>query len=515
MEDWPHQVRAVAEARKAFDAGLRRICITSPTGGGKLRIAQRIIEWGLPTVFYVNRNLLLEQTAERFSEFDFGIQAAGYLPIHGDRLQIASIQTVDKRWRAGRMDLHDAKLVLIDEWHNEKSERAKRIMDEHEKAGATVIGFTATPVGLGGVAENMIVAGCNSELRACGALVPAQTFAPDEPDHRAFKGKTKGLLQFKDEYREVMLPVIFGRVIEHYQKINPDHRPTVLFAPGVEESRWFAEQFNANGLPWSHIDGERMVINGLHMPSTPDNRKSLRDALVSGETLGVCNRFVLREGIDIPPVSHCIFACTFGSLVSYLQSGGRVLRAFEGKEYATIADHGGNFWRWDSLNADREWSLDDTDQSVQQKIADNYREKKEPEPIVCPKCTKVRTEGSVCPFCGFQHASRKRIVIQTNGTLREVHGDIHKPRVVDNSDPAEKSWVSCYWRCRNSGKTFAQAIGLYRHLNRGKYPSDEFIMMPTSKAQLGMKISEVPMNQIVQTPKTPYTSKPEQPTLFK
>ena len=510
MADWPHQSRAVQETWEAVQRGVKRICLTSPTGGGKTEIAQRIIDWGLPTVFYVNRNLLLEQTAQRLSDYDFGIQAAGHLPVHGDRLQLASIQTVDRRWRSGRQELHDAKIVLIDEWHNEKAERSQRILGEHIKRGATVIGLTATPVGLGGIADHLIVAGTNSELRACGALVPAKTFAPNEPDIRAFKGRTKGLLQFKDEYREVMLPVILGSAIEWYRRVNPERRPSVLFAPGVPESRWFSEEFTKAGFPGSHIDGQMLLLNGEEMPANAANRELLRRAIVSGETLGVSNRFVLREGINIPEISHCIFCCTFGSLVAYLQSGGRVLRSCDGKPYATIVDHGGNYYRWFSLNDDRIWSLDDTDESVRAKIAEDFRSKKAEEPSVCPKCAKGRHSGATCPHCGFTYKAKRRVVIQVDGELREMYGDIYRPRKVATTTAHEKLWEECFWRCRKTGKTFNQARGLFAKLSQGHEPPATFRNIPLDHSDWSMKIIDVPFNRLNCPPRH---EQQQQPTL--
>ena len=105
----------------------------------------------------------------------------------------------------------------------------------------------------------------------------------------------------------------------------------------------------------------------------------------------------MREGIDWPWLAHGIMACTFGGLKSYLQSGGRLLRAHPSLDQVVIQDHGGNFWRHDSLNADREWQLEDTDKSIQEKHDEKYRTKSEPEPIVCPKCAKVRKTGGDLP----------------------------------------------------------------------------------------------------------------------
>ena len=65
-----------------------------------------------------------------------------------------------------------------------------------------------------------------------------------------------------------MLKVVVGRIIDYYHRLNPEQRPSILFAPGVEESRWFTEQFNLAGIPWSHIDSKQIILNGEEMAAT-------------------------------------------------------------------------------------------------------------------------------------------------------------------------------------------------------------------------------------------------------
>ena len=503
MNDWPHQTYAVAEAETAMFLDRRRICITSPTGGGKSLIQRRIMEWGRPTVLLCNRVMLLEQLAKGLDEhgMPFDVQASGYAPTQFATAQLGMIQTIERRWRNGERALPPAEIVLLDEAHNEKGDRCCSILNEYEARGATIVGFTATPIDIGHMFSHLIQAGCVSDLFKCGALIPAHTFAPDEPDMRGLKASAKGIIQFREEVKEVMLRVIFGRVIQHYHRLNPDQRPAILFAPGVDESRWFCEQFNNAGIPWSHIDSQSIVINGEEMPATKETRELLREASISGRTKGVSNRFVLREGIDWPHLYHGIFACTFGSVTSYLQAGGRLLRNHESLDHVIIQDHGGNFWRHDSLNADRHWSLDDSDKSIREKHDEIFRTKAKPEPIVCPKCAKVRPSGVRCPQCGFAYEGRKRMVVQTNGTLREVKGDVFKPRRVNQSPDAHKKWIQCYFRCLKSGRTFNQARALYQLENRGYVPGNDFPLVPRYESDWSMHIQDVPRDRL-----TPYAS---------
>lgn len=493
MSLWPHQEYGINETRRLIDSGETRIGLTSPTGGGKSRIMFSMCEWGWPTVIYANRKMLIEQLCENMAVrgIGHGIQASGYAPSVLDNVQVASIQTVAQRWKSGEMELHPAKLVIVDEIHNEKGTRVRELLDEHERRGAAIVGVTATPIGIGHLVRKLVVAGTTSELRACGALVPAYTFAPDEPAMESFKPKTRGILQFRDEVREAMLHVIIGRVLEYFPKYNPDRKPTICFAPGVPESQWLAEEFFNAGYTAAHIDGERIWINGEYLPSTKENRETLKREAERGNVQVTCNRFVLREGVDWPFLAHCIFACSFGSLSSYLQAGGRLLRAHESLDRVTVQDHGGNFHRHDSLNCDRVWSLDKSDAQIQGERIEQFRTKAAPEPIVCPQCKAVRKTGVTCPSCNFTAKSKRRVVIQTDGQLKEVTGDIYRERRVSTSPALHKAWSGCVFRCRNSGRTFNQARALFQRENHGMCPGPDFPFMPKSEGDWYLRVGDV------------------------
>ncbi len=399
------------------------------------------------------------------------------------------------------MELPFANLVTLDEGHNETGIRAQQICDYYEDRSVPCLYFTATPIGMQEhKCTKLIVAGTKKEMRTYGALVPAHTKAPCELDYRCFRDKlAKGIFQFRDEIRGTILPVLFGKVIENYKKFNPSSKPTILFAPSVADSRWFCDQFNKSGFPWSHIDAKSIIINGEELPSNIDNRELLVDSLKSGKTLGVSNRFVLREGVDFGFLECCILACTFGSLKSYLQAGGRMLRSYPGKGHCTILDHGGNWHRHCcSLNDDHNWSLEDTEQTLREKGQELYRTKAVPEPIVCPKCSGIRRDGSVCPHCGYTYKHRRREVIQVNGEIAPIYGDIYRVRKVDNSPDAHKAWAGCYFRCLKAKKdlTFRQVLGLYRKENYGHDPDPASPYMPLRKADWFAPVKSVPRDQL-------------------
>jgi superfamily II DNA or RNA helicase len=507
-QDWPHQAKAVADTLTAIEAGQRRVVLTSPTGGGKTRVAQRLIErWladGLRTAVYTNRRMLIDQLSRVFAEAGLahGIRAAGHKVNLGHALQICSAQTENAR--KAKWDRFPAQRVIVDEAHLQTGPAVRELLAAHHADGAAVVGLTATPLSLGGMYDHLIVAGTNSQLLDCGALVPVMHYGPDEPDLRALKKLREGRDLTEKQQRQAMKPpTLLGRVLDWYRRLNPDQRPTILFAPGVRESLWFAEQFSKAGIPAAHIDGEEVWFRGSFYETNEAVRREVLEESRCGGIKVLCNRFVLREGIDAPWLSHGIFACVFGSLQSYLQSGGRLLRAHPGLQAVTIQDHGGNWHRHGSLNADREWHLDYTPEIVTGLRADRFRQRQELEPCRCPNCARILVCGH-CSGCGLEvkRHLRPRPVVMADGTLKELRGDIYKPRRVTRRPDAVEAWEKMYWRARSEkwNATFNQAATMFAQENNWGWPPRNLPLMPTDPLDWYRRVKDVPRDRLIPKP---------------
>lgn len=467
-----------------------------------------LTEWGLENlggvVLYTPRKLLTEQLIRVFTNhgLQFGVRAAGF-DDHFDlsqQLQIASPATEEARcFRTVRWQPHNAKLVLVDEIHMQKGETIRKLMDHHKAKGAKIVLVTATPIGIADLADSLVVAGRTSDLRKCGALLPCIVYAPDEIDTSKVKRTKTGEFSYEG-LKAVWSTAIFGRVLSHWQRLNPDKKPTILFAPGVAESIWFAEQFRAAGVRAAHIDGEDVWIDGEFHKSNPEIRDRVLKMSESREVAVVCNRFVMREGIDMPWLEHEILATPIGSMVSYVQTVGRLLRAHPGVSEVTLQDHGGNWWRHGSPNMDREWEQYWT---LPEHFADANREerirsKKEPEPIHCPKCDCIRISGDTCPKCGYRHTTKSRIVIQHDGALKEMSGDIFRPRRTKLEPDTQRLWTACVMRMKNAKghpRTFREAQGLFVYENH-YWPPAGLDFMPTNEADWFRRIKDVPVQSL-------------------
>ena len=516
MHRWPHQQRANREIWSAIDRDVKRLAVASPTGSGKTKMMEDVIlrarERGLTVALYTHRKLLFEQVCAYLSSIgmEHGCRAAGYEPRFELPIQVVMLQTEHARAHRGdKWFPNRCNIGLLDEIHAIMGQQTADIMETHE----VCVGFTATPIDIFHLWDELYVAATNSECRDCGALVFARTFVGGEPSHKLLKqGEYGDDFTSESLNKAFCLKPIFGKVLAHYYELNPEQQPTLLFGPDVRGSQWFAEMFTANGVRAAHIDGEDVWIDGEQHASNKETREWIIEKFKDGDIKVLCNRFVLREGINIPETRHAILATAFGSLTSYLQAGGRVLRSAPGKEYCTIQDHGGNWHRHDSLNDDRDWELDTSGRLLASLRAEKFREQnanpsshvgEEGEPVLCPKCHRPRrvtigTDWRTCPYCQHRCATKSRYVWQTNGKLEEVHGDVYKPRRRKAMPNDERDWERTYYRAKKSRNkmTFAQAEALFAKEHRWVFPRRDMRLMPKHPTDWFRPVASVDPSQL-------------------
>lgn len=509
MNRWPHQLYGVREALASIEQGVRRLCITTPTGGGKTLMMRDLIGYGqskyMRVALYSNRKLLIEQTSGYLYRLgiEHGVRAAGWSDAGaGLDVQLCMVQTEGSRvFQRGKWELHDARLVLVDEAGRMTGNTMRTILEWHRNRGASIIGFDATPLGLTGLYDRLITAGTTSDLRACGALVLAKHYGCTEPDLKLIGRMRAGVDPTERQNRKaIMVNGIFGHVFEWFERLNPDHKPSILFAPGVAESLWFARQFYARGISVAHLDGDNVWVNGVEKRSSREARQEVLDSSRDGKITVLCNRFVLREGIDAPWLAHGILCTVFGSVASYLQSGGRLLRAYPGLAHVVIQDHAGNWWRFGSLNDDRHWELGDSAELIAQR-REAAMHAGAPQPIRCPRCTAI-LRAPHCN-CGWEARGslRSRPVLMADGTLHEMPGDPYQPRRTEQRLDAAKLWARVYYRARNSRKrmNFNQAYGLFFR-EHGYWPDKNLPLMPISAMDWYRPVAEVPMDRLIPKP---------------
>lgn len=533
---WPHQAYALSETIRRIQAGVRSICISSPTGGGKATIAGDIlktfVEWGWDCALFTNRRLLTSQISKSLSDsgIHLGVRAADFESWSDPTapVQVCSFQTEDarvlrKREQAIRRarseqeahrdhQLFPAKAIVIDELHDCTGEVASAIVREYqEKWNAVVIGLSATPLGCSGICDELVIAGNNSQLRACGALVPFSCWEPASFDIwkvRRVKSGIYSQADMEEKVKAIWSQAVVGQIVGSWKEHNPDSKPSLGFAPGVAESLGLAMEFQKQGINAAHISADGIYVDGKQFKTTlQEDRENVFAMLKDGRVKICWNRFVLRTAIDLPFVECISLATPIADIKAYLQTCGRGGRASPstGKTSCTLLDHGGAIRMHGNPNEDRDTDWEkfyyrDSDAITKERIS-KLRDPdcNEPEPITCPECGKMRSKGPKCQNCGHEHTKSTRRVIQEDGKLKLTKGDVFPKRRVSVKPDTASKVERAYHRCKNARKplSFNQMRGLLKKEERIWVPMD-LPFFPKNKADFSRKIKDVPACDLIQ-----------------
>ena len=405
----PYQEELINKTRSLMKDGVKSIIIQSPTGSGKTLLTAHMLKSaaskGLSSWFIVHRRELIKQSVAAFSVEDIphGVIAAGFYPKRNELVQIASIQTLAKRFH----NLRKPKLIVWDECQHNAAKSWDKIFKMFPDAYH--IGLTATPErldgkGLGQYFSKMVHGPSVQWLIENKFLSPYRLFAPTSLNLSGLHIRMGDYIQSETQ-AAVDKPTITGCAIEHYKK-HAFGKRALIFAVSVAHSKHVVAQFNAAGIEAEHVDGET---------SYEQRDNSIRD-FKNGTLKILSNVNLFGEGFDVPAIEALIILRPTMSLALFLQMIGRSLRPMEGKEHAIIFDHASNTEKFGLPDDIRTWSLEGAIKS---------RKSTEDGPTlsvrVCPSCfAACRSPIAVCPFCGFTFPVESRQVEEKKGELTEV-----------------------------------------------------------------------------------------------
>jgi superfamily II DNA or RNA helicase len=414
----PYQVEAIERVRECVRAGVRRIVIVLPTGGGKTLVASHIIASavarGSRVVFLAHRRELVNQAYRKLIAQGLAEDQVGVLMASDPRrrpaapVQVASVDTLRNRAKP------PAELVFVDEAHRARAKSYKNIAAEYPKA--VHLGLTATPYradgeGLADAYDDLVVVASTRQLIVEGYLVEPRVFTvPDSAMPDLSGVRVKG-----GDYDEAALadvvdrqPLV-GNIVEHWLKHASGLR-TVVFAVSVAHSRHIVERFQQAGVAAEHLDGTTPLAD----------RDAILGRLEAGTTQVVANCGVLCEGWDQPSAKCAVLARPTKSTGLYLQQAGRILRPWQGAR-AIILDHGGCALEHGLPQDDREFCLEGTRKKRGKRDTVAQLSK------VCPACIAVLPPATrVCPECGYVFLEEK-LPQESDGNLVEVTAQAAPP----------------------------------------------------------------------------------------
>lgn len=479
--------------------GYSRICAHAPTGFGKslvqFMLADHFLKQGKQVAMLSPRIALVDSAVDwaESSQIPFNVRHDQYKNLANDnaRLQICSTMTeVKARNSLGRDEL-EADVIIVDECHMNiaKGTESCQMLSEANINGTTIIGFTATPMGVSHFYETLQLGPSLRELFRSKVLVPARYYDGGDPCLEKLGVDRLPDGEFnKTKMREIgFTEMIYGSVLKSYNEQNPNRRPWIVFCNGVEESRFMCDRFNESGVNAWHIDGEYVYRNDRETKSM-DKRRDLIKMMREGDPncqVLTC-RYVLREGVDIQRLYGVSFACAPGTLKAYVQMVGRAMRAHETKTFCKVIDHAGNRYRFGSPNLERDWTETWEMRAIDAERLFKDRVKRgaaEPghrcsecgmvwgklprswkcecgnelrKMLECPACQQAHyqmPEDCRCSKCGLQlRRIRKKAVIEIDGTIKHVPDDCMKVPEMKKFDGTEKLWTGRFFGAFKSKK---------------------------------------------------------------
>jgi len=499
--DRDYQVRTYRQIAQAWHEGHRRMIVCLPTGGGKGRMAARMVQMsaakGRESIFFADQRELINQIANHLNTLGTPYRTimSGIEDEYQDCAEYTAAQqsclvAKDTLWaramRKTKIELPSADVIHIDECHKSLSRTYQSILEKYPEA--TIIGWTATPCRsdnkpLGNFYTKLIKAATYEELQQIGFLLPVKVIAPSRPDLKGCK-VSRGDYAKGDLEKRMNRDEMVGSIVKEWRK-HSDGRSTILFAAGISHSVHCRNEFRGIGVTAEHIDGTM----------TASEREDILGRAKDGLVRVVCNYGVATTGVDVPVWKYMVCARPTKSFSLHRQMGGRIQRPYPGHDHCMIQDHSDNCIIFGHPDEDVEWDIDgEEDQG--KKHAERMKKPKdgdkEPrEPYTCPSCS-TQYRGPHCPACGAKRERKPEELKMTKGELQEL--ERKKANRAATLMDKQKHWDECLGWAVGTNKLVGAAAHRYKE-KFGVFPNSEIQNVPRS-SQWKMKGKDFYMQHV-------------------
>ena len=423
----PYQIEALDKIRDGMRRDIQAQVLCLPTGGGKTVIAAEILraaaERGSRAWFVADREALVFQSSRRLTEagLDHGLLMGEYTRARHERIQVASIQTIEKRGGF----FADLDLVIFDECHE-----VREFVRNYIKTSRTpTIGLSATPFtpGLGKVYDRVVTARTANQLLADKWLTPLRVFCPTPIDMTG--AQKSGGEWSKNTVASRAIPIVGDVVSEWVAKTTQVFGgpvTTLVFGSSVAHVEELVRAFGEAGYQFAAVT--------YRSDKDPKDRQAKIRAAEEGRICGLVSVDALGKGLDIPTVRCLVSARPFAnSLASWIQQLGRGMRIADGKDSCVLLDHARNWLRFaDEVEDFWERGIDRLHKGDKKRAGP--RKPREEREHVCRGCKLVLPKGAPhCPVCGLGRPRRRANVPTEAGTLHAYQAN--RGRTGSPSDP--------------------------------------------------------------------------------
>ncbi len=366
-----YQGESIDHIQEFFRLGYKRIVLAIPTGGGKTivfsEIAWKAYMKGKRVMILTHRKELLKQASK----------------FNNNGCEICMVETLYNRMKAGKVNINDYDLIIIDEAHIGSF---KKILADYKNF---VIGATATPLTKPSMSTIYQEIVCNVDIPSLieqKYLSVPRTFLKTNVDVSKLESKS-------GEYTEKSLdglynkPKVYSGMVDDYVR-EGRNRKAICFCANIEHTINVHAEFKSRGV-------NAFLIHSKQTEYERDRQVELFAESIDGVLV---NANIATTGFDQPDITLVMVGKATRSLNLWLQMCGRGGRIIDGVKYEfAIWDYGDNVVRLGFWESERDW----------RKIfftPDKKRKGEQPAPVKsCPSCQAITyASARICPFCKFE-----------------------------------------------------------------------------------------------------------------
>jgi DNA repair protein RadD len=405
--------------------------VVAPTASGKSLMICDLIDQ------YITQNIdakvlvlshvkeILDQDFEALNDYfsgsGVGLYSAGLGFRDVDQITVAGIQSVHNKPELFK----DVKLIIIDECHLVTIRGTGMYRKFLSKMKANYVGFTATHFRLGhgyihkgegalftDIAYDMSKPEIFNRLVHEGYLCKLIARATD------MRFDAEGIKLIAQDYSVKELSLEFDRdeitevAVKEIVKYGHNYKKWLVFAIDIKHAVHITEAF------------KRLGINAacVHSKMKDSDRDRIIEAYRSGKYRAVVNVDILTTGLNVPDIDLIALLRPTKSPVFHVQSIGRGLRVFLGKNHTLVLDFAQNISRLGPIN----------DVVVKQK-----EKGKKGQPIIkeCPSCQALIAPAvRICPVCGYEFKFKTHLTAKpgTDDIVKKTEINIAKWHDVKN-----------------------------------------------------------------------------------
>lgn len=458
----PYQDICTGGVRLSYKNGNRRVLLVSAAGSGKTimfsYMAAGAAARGKKVLIMAHMRELCLQCGDKLEQNDvsFGYVTDGFTPDYSKSVQVGTVQTIITRMH--EMYVWDSELredvlwkpdmIIIDEAHRSTADTYTDILNFYPDA--LLLGVTATPIrsdgtSLGDLYQDMVLGPQTKDLTP-KYLLPLLVFAPEvEVDLSEVRVNEWGEYNKGDIIEAVDKPFITGDAVKAYIDNCPGAK-AVAFCTSIKHSRTVCEAFKSAGYIFEHVDGK----------TKSSERARIFKQLASGEIHGITSVNLVTEGFDSPILQCAISLRPTQNVGLYIQMISRVLRPYEGQEFAYHLDHAGLTRRHGLITEERNWSL--VNESKKERREREERSAASREFRQCPECFTLHAYGPKCenPECGHVYEINSREIEVVDGELK-----LFEPVVADDIDTCDEMFDQLKQIGKQKGYADSWAINIW------------------------------------------------------